>query len=818
MDQILRNGFKEKGCIIDMTITKTEYIIKERFDKTRAKSLLNCDQADEQQKALINKLITNADKSLTLVRKGQGSRFYPKSGRISMAMVQRELRNYIQEPLGIDDVDMVKALLSITRSYCNTCDPVIPCPKLNELLTNYEARTKELTDAGIPLREFGDDYKDKGVKANWNALFFGRYLQSWLQNWEFKRGDFEFLDEFDKECKHLVKSILADFPEYKEQYKKDKSKDQNADEQKILGTCFFWWYCDREVKIVMETAVKYMEKHNHKINQCEYDGLKIFKDSSNPLDLDALSAFVKDQTNYDIQFSIKPMEYPTFTFESDEDTGDKSKFNLLLDIFFKWAEDNKLYRVKKGSNIKTIQYNPETPYWAADLYDDVETLTDAFCLELGKDIQYLTRHSADMIKNLRKFITTVNDDPNFPVVNYNFRYFGYKDGLFDIIDNNFIPKADAPEKIFCRNYFDVPFERKIPEIFNQTIDYQDELTDKTKSILKKLLGRAYFPIGTLDKLPLGLNIKGLGGCGKSTILNSIQGTLRPDAVEISDSGASEAFKLEGTDGGELMIIGDGSDTLPFKPDQYKVMLEGKTVKVNQKGIAQKNKIWTMPILAALNEFMDFKDTSGAIMRRIVYVIFNKKLGSNAIDDKTLEPKLKAEYPYLVPYLVNEYHTFLKELEGKGDFWNVDICGQQILDVQAERKEETDPFEAYLSRNKLNTGKSGSYFYKQNDAKTNLQTFKTAFRNFQLLDMQIPAKDIKIDDNALQAKLKLLGMEVKELHMCKICGKALLKSNCDDPDGKFGVHYDKANGSKKKTINHCVLIKKNVYPYDPNIDG
>lgn len=733
--------------------TCTEYINVDNLNKMlRAKKV---DEDTLKVLASIKRHAKNGSHRVEFVVKDKKSRsnavgrMYPKNSHPCLQGLKRDVRKALAYDSCMD-LDIKNAHPVILSQILKQND--IPCEKLDYYVNNREV-----------VLELYDD-RDYGKER----------MTSLINNGRPKKDCPQFESEFYHDVMEAT-SKLFKLAKYEIYYKKGEvEKPSNAHGHAVSFLCQ-----DYERKCITAVIEKLREL-DYEPSTIIHDGLLIHTREVLDEHIKEIEEHVLSQTRIKVDLVVKPMNIfnEDNLWETDTPTNGDEKCitHILIDKMLDWAYENKLYRNEDYGVLQST----EVSYWAEPKWTEPKHVINAWLREAGDDTEFMFKSS--LIKNnqaLTKFITDI-DDKKFPFVKFNKDYFGYRDGVYDIVNNRFFVPED---KVFCRNYFDIPFDSVCSPSLLQVLQYQDLDHDTIQNIWG-LLGRMFFEVNQLDKFQLFPIFDGVAGSGKSRLAQFVSDSLRPGACGTISSTSSKGFVLQGKDTKEALVISDGSnklcDTIP--EDVMKSMPVGEPVDINAKGISQKSVPWKVPFMACCNEGLGYRGS--AFERRFVVIPFTKPVEKEN-QDFNLVDKLKIETPHMIPFVVNEYH---KLLQTKKPFW--EICSQFIKDTSENNLVNLEPIRMFL-----NEGSDTRYDwceYREGSV-VPLRDFKQSYSNFCKFNLR---QDFKWNNTTDTAILNSMGFVCRNENVCKSCGNTHKKDCCSN--------YQRNNRTKKSCIVNMVL--------------
>ena len=489
---------------------------------------------------------------------------------------------------------------------------------------------------------------------------------------------------------------------------------------------------------------------------------------------------------YDISYVLsksKWKEPPVCLIDTDiliEPKKEKeSLHDIIWGLFFEWTKNNNLVRIKNTE----IVLKMKTEYYGEEISKSSQETLNIF---ISSSPYVLSLFDGKSLKgkreNLSCFLKENQPKEEFPFVEYNWKYFGYLNGLFNIETGLFCTE-DFPKEVLCRNYFNEDYEplTEIPDCL-RTIYMDQKFNNDTIDIHLGLLGRSFYPINHLEDWGVVLVNYGVSNTGKSTTIEMINKSLNQLKTKTigSQSNDKSRFALDGKNNNELLIINE-AENLPnaIGAELFKSMCRGEKVEIEGKGKDCISEDWTTPMLLASNTEIPYKDKSGGVGNRIVY--FKHSVIINP------DPKIKIELhsliPKLIPFLCNKYLSIApKPLE----------LTPQICNWKEEVSENDDEFKAWI--NSLNDDVYLQIKFAQ-DKTIKPKELQDAFDNHMKFTLR-SSKTIRIGLNE-QALLGLKGIEKHSMKYCKSCEKKSERDCCDN--------YSQTNRVNKLVYTNCELI-------------
>lgn len=789
----------------------TTLTLNERVPIEPLNQLINSANIDSKEKQKLKNLKRNVGKagehSVTYILKEKITgdegveelgRFSVKNKKQTLATLKKEHRAWLFKDTCVD-LDMRNSNPRLLSNICRKNE--FDCPKLNEYICNRQTYIDSLVELGVP--------RDK-AKAFFLKMYSGPEgcFTHFLTEWNITECPQFFID-YNQEALSVRRKVLA-LAAYSKHVKVGlKSRPSNAE-----GSAMSYLLFDTERQVTM-CAIDELQTKGYDINTYIYDGFLVRKkdDTFPESDLRDIEAVIKEKLDFDVTFCIKEPDYDfdalgvNDSSATDFELPRMSPSQVCINSLEEWAEEHRYYRMKlNGGGVSCLASKSETPYWAEQMYESDIDIVNGWFAWLGetgqKDLDFVYKNNFVSNQLTLRKVLEHHQTTAFPFVEYDWRFFGYSDGVFDIQLNKFVPAAElGSEQIFCRNYFDVPFRCAVSPALETVLDFQD-FSCEMKSNIYALLGRAFYPIKQNDDWQLFPVIQGVPDSGKSTLTDFIHSCLRTNAVGTITSGTSKAFALEGKDKSECLVVSDANSKMNeiISDDNMKLMPCGQMVDVNCKGIKQKTVVWKVQLVICANEGIGY--TAPAFERRFAYVYFNNKVPEKD-KDTSLKDKILKQAPGMLPFIISEYHKLRDAAEKKGGgFWNV--CCAEITANRIENAAEQNPLIRFLGE-----GRDNKYAWveQRQGNKVLLSDFKKAYRSF-LKGNDLYKKDYwnKISS---ESELKSLGFPVQRNWRCKSCDQHHLKGCCE--------HWSKTNKTDRPVIHNMVLHSNIQRCYDTRED-
>jgi len=452
--------------------------------------------------------------------------------------------------------------------------------------------------------------------------------------------------------------------------------------------------------------------------------------------------------------------------------------DIIWNAFIEWIKRKKLIRIKNTEYVCV----KEKEYYAKKIYETCNETLNGFIQE-HQDL-FAGKGLAGKRSLLRTFLDEQQPHDDFPFKELNFRYYGYKNGLYNIETDQFITK-DFPDDVLCRKYFDEDYDplTEIPTELKEIYDTQ-EFTKETCEVNMCLLGRCLFPINHLDKWGVFMYNYGMSNTGKSTISETIVNAMELDKISTMSVGkeSSNRFSLYNKDDKELLIITEAENlTNVFTSETIKTISRGELTEIEGKGKDAKTIIWKTPFLLAGNGALKFKDNSNGISNR--FATFKYEHTPNQ-PKENIKKRLIQLVPRLIPLYVKTYHKFIEN----GEL----TISEQMMEWKTTLAIEEDDFKLWLDT--PNEDLHTQLVYKK-DSVVRSKDLCDKFNCFIKYDLGKTQKQkISMGNDEY---LKTLGIVKHTEKLCSFCNNPHKKGCCDK--------YSRNNRTTGTFYKNCKLV-------------
>ncbi len=765
LKELVRINYKMATTITELEFPN-ELILLEQVDMNKVSQLLTAieltptelDYLQKYQKAWGK----DPTKPVKYKRKdvGYGRYIIKERSRPNLCDMSRRTRNFLADGMDWTDVDMVDSACAITIGLCQIAG--LECQHITDYHNDRQKIIDGFAEYGIDKESFKKNVMCKMLNHknfNWRAyadtidIPKNDWLRLWMERIYHNISDIrpQLLDHFG--CKKLQKYC-------------HNNKPHNGD-----GSYFAYLIQTYESYATCKLIDILQDDYGFKVGTYTYDGCIVLDSVPDDI-IDECSQKVSEFMGFKVEYKDKEFELYNWTFNTVD--GDrpivkptiKTEFLKVASMIIQYAKDKEYYRRFIGNDILVLR-KKDVPYWAYTVHKSAAEFIHAAVDELG--LELMMRNNPSSYDQMTKYLIKGEyKNKDFPLVEFDRDYFGFNDGVYYIVGDEFIPKDKVDPKLFVRNYFDVGFSTVEPEHLIKVAADQG-FSQKTLDTLWGLGGRQLFQVNQMDKWEINLVLKGLPGCGKSTILDGLTCMFRSGSVFAFDAGVSKAFALEGADTAELLKAPDATK-IPVDTGVFKAMSSGESVMVNKKGIKQVTvDNWNNYMCFACNTYMAIPDV-GDIARRFCYFGMLKAPDMDKVDTE-LKQKIMDECPLIVPFLVKKYHALLKP---GLPFWSPQVCGQELIDDMESRKGDNNAFAAFLNLDTDTAGPSGKWVRHTKGKVTKLTDLKQAYANALKFNDFIKDKNggktnINWDMDIMRGYLQRKGFSIDKVQTCKSCG-------------------------------------------------
>ncbi|KAJ3039416.1 hypothetical protein HK097_002836, partial [Rhizophlyctis rosea] len=352
------------------------------------------------------------------------------------------------------------------------------------------------------------------------------------------------------------------------------------------------------------------------------------------------------------------------------------------------ASENKYRRDEKGNIWRPIA----DLNYAFEYYKDPKD----FLNEIFLDDDEFSENENSMDK-LIKFILTY-DRTEFPFMKMDRHYYGFKNGVLNIVTCEFTLKENVEDGITVRKYFDqdLDMDNTDTPLFDKI--FKDQFEDDEKGgdhegvyeFILMSLGRLFFHVGERDNWQYMLYLEGDAGTGRSTVMEIVQEFF----TKIGTIGAAheKKFGLASLYDQEIIIM----DDLPakfadvFPQTDFQTMVSGGILPVRNMQVTAFSEKWKVQSLMGGNWSIDYLD-KGQVTRRVVNAKFEKEV--EKVDPTLKRRIIQTELSKIILKCLRLYNVYIEKFSDKG-VW--DFAPTYFKNTQKEMRAERNPLFRFLT--------------------------------------------------------------------------------------------------------------------------
>ena len=522
----------------------------------------------------------------------------------------------------------------------------------------------------------------------------------------------------------------------------------------------------------------------------------IYVDKNAEIDFDDMQEHIKNETNFDIQVKIKEVEEPdeSLLFKEDSESGEvenneENIHDKIYNQFMVWAHENNLIRIKNTTLVMKKHLIEEGINYAAKvMYTNFKDTIFAFQNHVIEKDLFTGKFYEAKYKNLKSVLDTESPSLFFPIVETDWRYFGYTDGVLNITTNEFIKKEDFKEDILVRKFLGIKYSiTEFSDSFMKILTDQ-QFTEETINCLYVLMGRLFYPIGALDNERYVLALIGATTSGKSTILEGVLSVIDSSKrCTIDTSGSTDNFMLGGKNNKELLSCSEATSFIKkIGEENFKSMSAGEEVEINEKFKPKVTEKWTTPIVLCANDSLVVRDKSGAINGKRIMNFTCRYTIQKA--DPNIIKNVKETFKNSVGFLIDYYY------KNKN---NISECiSEQLHEWNKEVEEEDNHF-----RQLMEIHEDDAYYQIRYKKGSNITTkdLKDAWSKHWKFGLGFTTPVPKIGRHE-QNYLRTLGIEFCKINFCQTCLNKFTKKDCTCTGENFLRHK-----TSKEIYKNAILI-------------
>jgi hypothetical protein len=786
--------------MLNITINKIEskldnITLRENVDKIilqrllRSKYLLDDDEHNDtsQLKNYLKKITKKGYVSVKYQKKKGISRTYSNKG-LSYQLFRKALRHTLCSDYYMD-IDIVNAHFVMLNQICK--ENGIDTTELKKYINNREEYLNEL------IKISGVDRDD--AKLLFIRMLYGGSIENWKKD---NKVEFEipkYYKELEKNIKNISMIIFNSNSDFRKSIKLEKRNIPKS----VLS-----YYLQEWENRILEVVYDYLNENDYivdKIATLCFDGIMTKKSKDILKICDNLEKIVEEKLGFKLKFIekkfdkvIKEIINPIDEEYDDIGEGEISNNLKMYRYILKYSNDKKLKKnqthILKPSNTSPIVY---------ENYMEFNDFINLIFCE-GSKYYNLFRNSPMNFNNMIKYLEQM-DDIELPFIRLNKYIISFKNGyiniedLYDIkfinyedlvIDNDTITSIHYNFD-FDLNLLDMNMNDIKTPLFDKICNYHFE-DEEILNIFYGMLGRLHYNTNKYDKFNCMVFIKGGANTGKSTTGNICMNNHQN--IGTISGKMEKTFGLQSLRNKNVIYNPDMNQNFVEKVDKgdFQRLIEGSTLDIPVKNKPSINNYkWEIPLLFLGNYLPNYKDSSGAIPRRIAIFYMDKYLNSR---DTSIEKRCIDEEGHLILIKTLLSYRWLIEKYKNQTFedWELEYFKEGYEEMTNKcnnlynyLKIPYEDFETWTS-------------YKEGNVVAEKE-LKEAVEKYYYMN----SISEKFDCN--KTTLSKFGYIVKSVYICSNCGKK--------PTGKKKIQdkccnkYTRKNRRKRKCIVNIKIHRK-----------
>jgi hypothetical protein len=351
---------------------------------------------------------------------------------------------------------------------------------------------------------------------------------------------------------------------------------------------------------------------------------------------------------------------------------------------------------------------------------------------------------------------------------------------------------EHPESQPNWHFFEMDYdEKRLLEtptpLWDSILAYQ--LPPEQIDILTVLIGRLFFPVG-FDGFEVMPFIQGIASTGKGSIVKIVRAMFPAGSVATVSESRSETFGLASAVGKRLLACEENPEFISkcFTKTDFQKMVSGEALEANVKfGDVIEIVKWTTPLLFAGNHFLDYKDSAGSIVRRVVRFVFEKMVQAQDFKGHLVKDVIRDELVAIMVKCLVKYHRFRKEHDGK-QFYG--LLPPSMQESQNDISHECNPLSNFI-----NNGDDYHQIIYEEGSITLRSQLDDAYSKHCQYTLKKPHLKLGTDSQPIE----VAGYSKVNVHVCKICSNRASKEAC-------GGHFNPKARVKKIGYKNMKIIR------------
>ena len=439
---------------------------------------------------------------------------------------------------------------------------------------------------------------------------------------------------------------------------------------------------------------------------------------------------------------------------------DDPDYVVMLDQMLEFSKDRRLMK-GNGNVYEPIESCPCAYRVLCDYEDYVNT-----SLKHNPETYKMLRMHPTRVDNCIKYLQKLKQEESMPQYTVDKDLLSFSNGVLCLSDMRFVPYDGDTSSVMgkvARHHLDCDYTASTDTPIIDKI-LETNFDDEVASMFYAMVGRLFFEVGKRDDWQVMPYMIGVGGTGKSVLLNTITSCFAEDAVGNLSSKREEVFGSANIFDKEVVVGCDMPAEMSSCIPQvsFQSMTSGDRLEIPRKKEKALFIKWTTPIIIASNYTPDYKDTGDNIGRRIVSFRFDVAV-PKAERDYGLKAKIMetGEIANFIHRALVEYDALRKRI--RGDFWTA--VPPIMIDWQSRLAVATNKLHEFLSMDNEDRRYNIEHI---EGATTPLNKFKMAYKNVMNCTFE--------KDAGVFQRFGFLCPDIR-MHVCKSCSNVSGKGCC-----------------------------------------
>ena len=283
--------------------------------------------------------------------------------------------------------------------------------------------------------------------------------------------------------------------------------------------------------------------------------------------------------------------------------------------------------------------------------------------------------------------------PRMPNLVVDRNLLSFRNGVLHLTTLDFHSYESGFRGPIARNHVDAEYTGDLQTPALDVI-FDAQFPREVADVLCALAGRLFFNVGELDDWQVMPYLVGVGGTGKSKILDIIKACFAKGTICYLASEREAVFGMENLADKELIVGEDMpaklSKVLP--QEMMQSMTSGEGVEVARKHKKAMNvDQWTVPVAMASNHMPDYVNTGNNVARRLATFRFDNPIMNPR---EELKGELQAELPNIICRFLHAYKDMRERVRAAGNFWKA--VPNVMLEWQSKLGAATNKLHAFLA--------------------------------------------------------------------------------------------------------------------------